>query len=129
MSVSKHLSARQLAGIEKVGDVLIPGDEESPRFSASGCVASVDRVLDFMPAQDLSDLKLLLTLLSWLPAGAVAAFLGFLERGKDSNGPLWGVLRLIRVGLRGLVMTLYYAQPAAADRLGYKVGVYTADLG
>jgi hypothetical protein len=128
VSVSKHFGARQLAAIDKIGDQMIQGDEELPGFSASGCVSSVDRVLDYMPASDLADLKLLLTLMSFLPASAVGWFLGFLERGCDGDGEPWATLRLIRIGLRGLIMTLYFASPTVNEKIGYRVGVYTGDL-
>jgi hypothetical protein len=128
MSASKHLGARQLAAVETIGDRMIEGDAELPGFSASGCVSEIDRILDYMPAQDLADLKLLLTLLSFLPAPVVGAFLGFLERGGASDGAVWGILRLIRIGLRGLIMTLYYGSSGVTEKIGYRVGVYTADL-
>ena len=34
----------------------------------------------------------------------------------------------MRIGLRGLVMTLYYSDPKVLAVLGYKVGVYTEDV-
>ena len=77
--MSKHLGGTQLRGIEKVGGCLIPGDPELPSFAASGCVEAVDRILDFMPPADLSDLKLLLTLLGSMPRILVRVLLALLE--------------------------------------------------
>jgi hypothetical protein len=42
--------------------------------------------------------------------------------------PWVAVLRLIRIGLRGLVMSLYYGDSGVLERLGYRVSVYTDDL-
>lgn len=130
-NLSKHLSERQISAINRVGDVMIPGDGEFPSFSGSGCVRHVDRVLNFMPAQDLGDLKILLLLLSLFPPFLIAWFLGFLER--TANWGSWldfmgGILRLIRLGLRGLIVTLYYSNRPVLDQIPYQVGVYTADI-
>lgn len=125
--MSKNLSRLQIRGIEKMGDVLLPGDGELQSFSASGCVSEVDRILDYMPAKDLGDLKGLLAVMGLLPGFVVGWFLAFLERT-----PGWGdwaaALRFARIGIRGLVMTLYYSHPQAHRVLGYQVGVYTDDL-
>lgn len=125
--MSKHLSNLQIQGINKMGNVMLPGDGEFASFSASGCVSEVDRILDYMPAKDLGDLKMLLALMGILPMFLVGWFLAFLERS-----PYWGdwaaPLRFVRIGMRGLIMTLYYSHPQAHKVLGYQVGVYTDDL-
>jgi hypothetical protein len=129
MGVSKHLGTRQLRGIEKAGDILIPGDGEFPRFSATGAVRAIDRILDFMPLGDLGDLKMLLTVLGWMPGFLVGWLLRFLERAPDmSDGGLGPILRMVRLGVRGLVMSLYYGDPEVLKKLGYDVKVYTGDL-
>ena len=86
--MSKHLNPRQLHAIEKVGDCMIPGDSELPRFSRTGCVSQVDRILDYMPESDLGDLKMLLGILAFfhgnpepLLAVAVIVFGGTLLLG------------------------------------------------
>src|SRR5437588_611170 len=62
--MSRHLDQRRLRAIEKVGDCMIPGDAELPRFSRTSCASQVDRILDHMPEQDLKDLKMLLGILA-----------------------------------------------------------------
>ena len=126
--MSKHLGARQVAGLEKMGNVLVPGDGELASFGASGCSSEVDRILDHMPGSDLKDLKLLLTLMSFLPMFIVAWFLAFLELSPRMPDWIAGPLRFVRLGIRGLVLTLYYSHPQAHQVLGYKVGVYTGDM-
>jgi hypothetical protein len=125
--VSKHLGASQIRAIEKVGDCLIPGDSDLPRFSSSGCVREVDRILDYMPEQDLKDLKMLLGLLAYFPGFALALLFRFLELAPSVPGPLGAPLRLIRIGMRGLIMSLYYGDPGVLKVLGYQVGVYVGD--
>ncbi|MBI3542826.1 MAG: hypothetical protein HY075_06075 [Deltaproteobacteria bacterium] len=127
-SISKHLSAGQVRGLEKVGDVLLPGFGDLASFSTSHCVRHADRVLDYMTAQDLGDLKMLLTLLGFAPRFCVALLMRLLELSPAVPTPLGSLLRFMRLGLRGLVMTLYYADPAVQQTIGYDARVYTADF-
>lgn len=123
---SSHLTFRQIRAIGKIGDVLIPGDEILPAFSETDCVKQVDRILNFMPIQDVRDLKTLISIFSFFPRGAIFLTIRLLELSPKIPGG--GVLRLIRLGLRGLVMTLYYSDPKVLGLLDYQVGVYTRDL-
>jgi hypothetical protein len=125
---SKHLNASQLSAINKVGDVMIPGAQGFPRFSDAGVVSQVDRLLDHMPEGDRNDLKLLLTILAYLPRPFVAVLLHFLEWAPRIPAPLGPTLRLIRLGLRGIIMSLYFADARVHQTLGYQVSVYTDDM-
>lgn len=125
--MSRYLNAVQLLAVEKIGDVMLPGTETMPRFSKVGCIAEVDRVLETAPDSDRNDLKVLLTILGYLPMPLLRGFLGLLEKSVD-----WafmpGILRMIRLALRGIVFSLYYGNPQVHERMQFKVGVYTADL-
>jgi hypothetical protein len=126
--MSKHLSAKQITGLEKIGNVYAPGTGELGSFSALRCSAEVDRILDYMQASDLADLKLLLTLMSFLPMFVIRAFLALIEKSPRLPDWLGAPLRFVRIGIRGLVLTLYYSHPKAHQALGYHVDVYTEDL-
>ncbi len=126
--LSKHFSQLQFRGLNKVGDCLLPGHEDLPSFSALGCARHADRILDYMSAQDLGDLKLLLTLLAFLPGFAVGWLMRFLELSPGIPTGLGALLRFMRLGLRGLVMTLYYCDPKTQSTIGYDAKVYTADF-
>ncbi|MEW6055523.1 MAG: hypothetical protein AB1540_02840 [Bdellovibrionota bacterium] len=128
MTPSKHLSENHLRGLEKLGDALVPGDKELPSFSKLKCVGEADRILDHMPASDLKDLKFLLSLLAVFPQFLVLVFIWVLELGSKIPGPLGAQLRFIRIGVRGLVMSLYYSDPRVHSILGYSVSIYTKDL-
>ncbi len=129
--VSKHLDLRQLRALETIGDVLVPGDEDFPSFSELGCVAHVDRLLDFLPEADRRDLKRLLWVVSFLPRWLVGALLCGLSAGARASGRWTASLRVLHLGLRGLVLGLYYsgqagpgfARRSPLDVLSYRVGV------
>src|SRR4051794_4658759 len=126
--MSRHLNPRQLRAIEKVGDFMCPGDGVLPRFAETGCVKHVDRILDYMPQGDLGDLKLLLGILALFPRFLLGLLFRLLEGSPAVPGPIGAPLRLIRIGMRGLVMSLYYGDPVVLKKLNYDVGVFTKDI-
>jgi hypothetical protein len=135
--ISRHLDRRQLRALEAIGDVLVPGDEDLPSFSRLGCVAHVDRLLDFMPDDDLQGLQGVLSAASFLPRFLVAALLRWLEAGLWPPGPWAPPLRVMRMGLRGIVLSLYYSGgsgpsydgPEPLDVLSYRVEVAVENVG
>lgn len=135
-NASKHFGSLQLKSLNKLGDILIPGDHEFPSFSKLGCVEHFDRIADYMPEGDRNDLKLLLTVFYFIPKPLLGFKMRVLEWMFDHDVPMPGVFRLIRLGVRGLVMSLYYSG-ATGDAyrektpdalLDFSVNVYTADL-
>jgi hypothetical protein len=124
---TRYLSVRQLRGLDKLGDVYLPGDGELPAFSKVGCAAGIDSVLEFLPEGDRKDLGLLLRILGWLPGFLVAAFVWLTERGESIPGGLGALLRFARIGTRGLVMSLYFDHPDVLRLLDYEVGVVIDD--
>ena len=46
------LSTSQFKGLLKAGDIIIPGDDDLPSFSACGCAAEIDRMLPYMSDSD-----------------------------------------------------------------------------
>ncbi len=135
-AISRHLGACQLRGLNKVGDCLVPGDEDLPSFAQSSCVVSVDRILDYLPAEDRADLGRVLLVLAFLPSFAVRWLMAFLEADLLLPDRLAAPLRYLRLGLRGLVLSLYYSEAAEQPRaartplqvLGYRVGVAATSL-
>ncbi len=123
----RHLGPLQIKAVNKVGDILLPGVGGMPSFSKTGCVQDIDRVLDYVPPSDLGDLKGLLLLLGLMPRGFLVALLWLLERSVNSSLPGAALARTIRLGLRGIVMSLYYGHPMIHERMQFQIGVYMDD--
>jgi hypothetical protein len=124
---SRYLSARQLRGLDRLGNVYLPGDGTLPSFAATGCSSEIDSVLDYLPEADRNDLGLLLRILGWLPAFIVAGFVWLTERGEKVPGGLGALLRFARIGTRGLVMSLYWDHADVLRAIDYEVGVVIDD--
>ena len=109
MSTSRYLSPRQHAGLLKVGDVLIPGDHEFPSFSRLRCVEQADRMFAYMTESDLAGVKFLLTVFAILPRFLLRGILALTDKQRSFPDPIGAVLRMINIGIKGVVMTLYYS--------------------
>jgi acyl-CoA reductase-like NAD-dependent aldehyde dehydrogenase len=102
-------SELSLKGIIKVADILIPGDEERPSFSKTSFISELYRMTDFMNQDDKAGLKLLTTLLGLMPSFLIRLFLIVVFKHHLFPGILGSLLRQIEIGLKGIVMTLYYS--------------------
>lgn len=103
------LSPAQQRGLAKIGDVLIPGDGYMPSFTASGCADHADRMLAHMYDDDRNGVKGVLTLCAILPRPLVRVLFAATERYSGAPEPIGGLLRMANLGIKGVVMTLYYS--------------------
>jgi acyl-CoA reductase-like NAD-dependent aldehyde dehydrogenase len=103
------LSRTQFAGLLKLGDVIIPGDGDLPSFSASGCAVHADRMIAYMNPGDRDGITALLGVARFLPRVALRGLLRLTERHTAFPAPIAAGLRMINIGLKGVVMTLYYS--------------------
>ncbi|MCL6642099.1 MAG: hypothetical protein K6T71_02090 [Candidatus Bipolaricaulota bacterium] len=112
--MSQVLGPRELAALERIGDLMLPGDSDLPAFSQTGCIAFVDDLLRSMDPKDRDDVKTLLKILSLLPSPLLRAFVTLCQTRWTST------LRMIELGLKGLVMSLYYSNKTAPHYSGRK---------
>jgi aldehyde dehydrogenase (NAD+) len=103
------LTRAQLAGLLKLGDVMIPGDGDMPSFSASGCARHADRMIAHMNDADREGVTVLLGIFRFLPRPAVRGILRLTERHAAFPDAIASPLRMLNIGLKGTVMTLYYS--------------------
>lgn len=116
--MSQFLGPRELAALERIGDLMLPGDGEFPSFSQTGCVAFVDDLLRYMDPKDRDDVIILLKILSFAPPPLLRAFVKLCQTRRSPT------LRMIELGLKGLVISLYYSNktiPQYAGRTPFDV--------
>ncbi len=116
MMASVYLSDRALGTLTRLGNILCPGSQRLPRFEASGCVVEVDGLLQASPEQDRTDLQTLLWCLSWMPDPVLRGLLGLSARWPTFPAPIQTPLRMLDLGLRGVVFSLYYSGLGAAGQ-------------
>lgn len=122
MTTSRWLTAGQLRGLRKVGDIVIPGDGEFPSFSQSGVIAEVDRMLDYLHPSDRDGLRFLFGLFRRLPGPLVRGLLALSERHRALPGPLGVAARQVNLGVKGVVMTLYYSDVGSGRSIHDLIG-------
>lgn len=110
---SKHLSRRGMLALNRLGDLMLPRFEEFPAFSETGCVQYVDDVMDYAPQDDVKSLAVLLAILSFCPTILLKGFVALTQRGQTMQGPLGPLLRLLDMGVRSVVVTLYFSGKTA----------------
>ena len=114
---AKYMNSVGLRGLNKVGDILIPALDNYPSFSQLGCAEHVDKVVEDLPPSDRDGVGLLFGLFYFVPAFLLRALFNFLEKNHNKDIMLGAILRQIRMGVRGIVYSLYYS--------GWKGSAYT----
>jgi len=116
--ISKYFNHSALQGLNRIGDLFIPGDAELPSFSASSSVDHVDDLLAYAPPDDVSLLNTVLGVVRLLPASTLGWLMRRMETSNVDEGALGGLLRQLNFGLRGIIFSLYYGGKAGAGNAG-----------
>lgn len=106
---STFLSLRQLDTLQRIGDFMLPGASNMPSFSETDSLSFVDEILSETPEPDVKDLAMLLSVLAFLPGSVIAWLVKLAQRADKFPGLLGGQLRLLDLGLRGVIFSLYYS--------------------
>jgi hypothetical protein len=130
---SQYLNRTQLRGLQRVGDALIPGDRDFPSFSRARCIEQGDRMFAYMSPSDLSGVRVLLGVFAFLPRMVLRGLFALTDRQAAFPAPIGAVLRMINIGIKGVVMSLYYsdvgAEPSIYRLIGWDAKVVERDPG
>ena len=118
---SQFFNRRQLKTLERLGDIIIPGDNLFPSFSATGCIQYIDQLMEVTDSADVRDFGLLMTLLSFLPEFLIHQLLVLIQQQHRVPNFIGGPMRLLQIALHGIVMSLYYSNKTAESYRGSKV--------
>lgn len=126
----KHdFSKLSLKGLQKTGDILIPGNEEFPSFSKSGVIHELGRMSHYMNEDDRQGLKLLSAVLAFIPQAFIKGLLHLSGLNSRFPGLVGSLLRQIHIGLRGVIFTLYYSNLDGGkilSNLNYETNIKTS---
>ncbi len=119
--ISKYFGHLQNRGLNKLGDVIIPGEGIFPSFSSTGFSSHVDRMLDYMYDDDREGLTLLMTVFAFMPSFVIRWIVLLSEKNAAFPDVIGAPLRMIQLGLKGLILTLYYSNIDDPQKTGMKI--------
>lgn len=106
---SRILGPKACRALERVADFIVPAVDGFPSFASIGCVEHVDAILENAPPKDAADLNLFLTALYFMPDAVLRFVVRNMEKADRWFEPAATTFRLLDLGLRGLVLSLYYS--------------------
>ncbi len=115
---SKILSKSAAKGLTRIGDILIPGDDKFPSFSAYMCMEHIDDLISYAPEDDINDLGMVLSILSVSPKSMLVWLVKKMAKAHKNHGPAGTLLRQLNMGIRGIVFSLYYSEKPGANYTG-----------
>lgn len=108
----------ELKALLRLGDVMIPGGGGFPKYSETGCVDHINSLASVAPREDIRALSRLLKVLAFAPGFALRALCWAMLNAERFPFLLATPLRQLNFGLRGLVVTPYFAGLTGSDFTG-----------
>ena len=119
--MSKILSAFAIKTIYRMGDIMVPRNGEFPAYSEVKGLDYIDEILVYAPENDIADLNLLLSILSFMPTFILRWLITKMGQSHDvESGGIWIILRQLDFGIRGIVFATYYTEKTGHDFKGKK---------
>lgn len=109
LGASELFTVRQLNGLKRVGDLLVPANGKFPAFSSTGCIERIDDLMGAAHPDDVRDLGYLLLVLNYLPQFAIRLLLDLTDRSEQMPAFIAPLFRQLNIGLKGVVFSLYYS--------------------
>jgi len=107
--MSKIFSKSALKALNKIGDIMAPENGELPSYSVCGCIEHVDDVAGYAPENDIKDLGMLLSILSFMPDFVLQWFVKAMNDSHQKNGGLSDLFRMLDFGIKGIILGTYYS--------------------
>ena len=109
LGASSLFSARQLQGLQKLGDVMLPANGEFPLFSSTGCIERIDDLMGTAHPDDIRDFGLLLLVINYLPNLAIEWIVRLADSAERMPALIAPLCRQLNIGIKGVVFSLYYS--------------------
>ena len=107
--LSEYMGHKELTVFNRLGDLMMPAYEEFPAFSELGCIAHIDGVVGHAPEEDIAQLRGFLKILYIMPTFVLRLVIWLTESADKWPEPIGTNLRLLDMGLRSVVVSLYYS--------------------
>jgi len=116
--MSKLISKAAVRGIVRLGNIIVPGDDEMPSYEEYGGYEHVDDLLMYAPKSDIGDLGLLLSILSFMPKFVLVWLVNKMAASHGKGNGLWILMRQLDMGIKGIVLSTYYTEKSGASFKG-----------
>ena len=116
------LDKGHLKGVEKLGKVVMPPDSDFPAFSEIQAEKYINRMVDYMYEDDRSAIMIILKLFSVMPLFLIRWTMSLIEHGYKWKGMLGAPFRMLQIGLKGLIFTIYYSDMKSDQIIHSKIG-------
>lgn len=104
--------------LTRLGDMMIPGGEGFPRFSETGCIDHINTIASLARREDIRALSGLLKVLAFTPGLCLRALCWAMLNADRFPDFLATPLRQVNIGLRGLIVTPYFANITGSNLTG-----------
>lgn len=118
---SRYLNQIQLKGVLKAGDAIAPGDGDLPALSQTDFILEVDRMLAYLNKDDLDGLRLVTWIFAYLPKFIIRLIINTAQKAARIPGVAGAPFRMLLIGIKGLVFTLYYSKINDNNGNGQKI--------
>jgi hypothetical protein len=118
--MSKILSSNAIKALYRIGDIMVPKNEEFPSYSEVRGLDFIDDVLVYAPENDIADLNMLLSLLNFMPTVILKWLVSKMAESHKEEGALAVVLRQLDFGIRGIIFSTYYTEKTSLSFKGKK---------
>jgi len=111
----RALSRMEQRSWQRVGKVLVPGNDHLPPYDYTNAVQWVPEILAASGQEDEESIRWVVVLMGLLPLFAIAWMLKLVSVVAYKTGPVGALPRLLMIGIKGVIYTSYYS---GVDRAG-----------
>ena len=109
MPARVEIKKSHIKGLHKLGKVIIPDYPGCPTFAEIRPEKLINRMVDYMYEDDRGAILVILSLFSVLPLFVIRWKILFIDWGAKMSGIIGAPFKMLQIGLKGLVFTLYYS--------------------
>ena len=115
---SNYFSPAALKGLNRIGDIFIPGGDDLPSFSEFGGIEHVDDIVSYTPKEDVASLNMVFLIFSVLPKRILCLVANQMVAASYRDGFLDSLLRQLNIGLKGILFSCYYSGKGGSSYAG-----------
>lgn len=118
--MSKILSSLAIKTLYRMGDIMVPRNGDFPAYSEVKGLEYIDEMLCYAPENDIKDLNLLLSILSFMPTFVLRWLIAKMGKSHNEEGGISVIFRQLDFGIRGIVFATYYTEKTSSSFKGKK---------